>query len=327
MESLLLFLIGILSIGAIYAILCLALNLEAGIGGLWDLGIVSFFGIGAYTYVLLTAPPAEHHQAYVMGLGLPIWIGVVAAGAMGGIVALLIGTPSLRLKREYFLITTLAFAEVIRQIYANELWLTNGVAGIHSLAPPFRTMLGPGAQQAAMFALLVAAVAAVFWFVQALSLSPFGRALKALRENEPLAMMAGINPFAHHIRAFVLAGILAGIAGSFYVWYNTLIIPGQFVADVTFFVWTALIIGGLGNNRGALLGGLLFIVLHDALRFLPLSNDMATVISSVRTALVGLVLILVLRWRPEGILFERPARITVRQRERPTRLGAKAADA
>jgi len=312
MESLLLFFIGILSIGAIYAILCLALNLEAGVDGLWDLGIVSFFGIGAYTYVLLTAPPAAHHQAYILGLGLPIWIGVIAAGIMGGFVALLIGTSSLRLKREYFLITTLAFGEVIRQVYSNELWLTNGVAGIFSLAPPFRTTLEPGAQQVAMFALLVCAVAIVLWLVQALTISPFGRALKALRENEPLAMMAGINPFSHHIRVFVVAGVLSGVAGSFYVWYNTLILPHQFVADVTFFVWTAIIIGGIGNNRGAMIGGFLFIILHEALRFLPLSSNMAETVSSLRTAIVGLVLILVLRWRPEGLLSEKRARIVVR---------------
>jgi branched-chain amino acid transport system permease protein len=178
-----------------------------------------------------------------------------------------------------------------------------------------------------MFAMFVVAVAVIYWLVQSLTVSPFGRALKALRENEPLAMMAGINPFAHHIRAYVLAGILSGVAGSFYVWYNTLIVPGQFVADVTFFVWTAIIIGGIGNNRGALLGGLLFILLHDALRFLPMGNDMATAVSSIRTALVGVVLILVLRWRPEGILAERPARILVRSGKRPTRMGAEAADA
>lgn len=326
MESLILFAVGILSLAAIYAIVCLALNLEAGVDGLWDLGIVSFFGIGAYTYVLLTAPAAEHHQNYVLGLGLPIWIGVVAAGVMGGIVALLIGSPSLRLKREYFLITTLAFAEVIRQVYSNELWLTNGVAGIYSLAPPFRDTLEPAAQQLAMFALFVVAVAVVYWFVQSLTVSPFGRALKALRENEPLAMMAGINPFAHHIRAYVLAGMLSGVAGAFYVWYNTLIIPGQFVADVTFFVWTAIIIGGIGNNRGALLGGLLFIILHDALRFLPMGSDMAVAVSSIRTAIVGVVLILVLRLRPEGLLAERPARIKVRGRQ-PTQVGSEAADA
>ena len=102
---------------------------------------------------------------------------------------------------------------------------------------------------------------------------------------------------------------------------------GQFVADVTFFVWTAIIIGGIGNNRGALLGGLLFIILHDALRFLPMGNDMAVTASSIRTALVGVVLILVLRWRPEGILAERPARLSVRRPGRPARMGAKAADA
>jgi branched-chain amino acid transport system permease protein len=246
---------------------------------------------------------------------------------MGGIVALLIGIPSLRLKREYFLITTLAFAEVIRQVYANEIWLTNGVAGIHSLAPPFRDALAPGAQQLVMFAIFVFAVAVVYWLVQSLTVSPFGRALKALRENEPLAMMAGINPFSHHVRAYVVAGVFSGIAGSFYVWYNTLIIPGQFVADVTFFVWTAIIIGGIGNNRGVLLGGLLFIILHDALRFLPMGNDMAVTASSIRTALVGVVLILVLRWRPEGILAEQPARVSVRQRGRPARMGAEAVDA
>jgi len=313
MESILLFVVGILSIGAIYSILCLALNLEAGIDGLWDLGIVSFFGIGAYTYVLLTAPAAENHQHYLLGLGLPIWVGLAAAGLMGGVAALLIGVPSLRLKREYFLITTLAFAEVIRQIYANELWLTNGVAGIYGLNPPFSESLPPNARQVVIFALLSVAVAVTYLIVRSLCVSPFGRALKALRENEALAMTAGINPFAHHIRAFALAGALSGVAGAFYVWYNTLIIPGQFVADVTFFVWTALIIGGIGNNTGALVGGILFVLLHDALRFLPLSNDMAEVVSSVRTALVGVILILVLRWRPEGLLCERPARVRVRQ--------------
>jgi branched-chain amino acid transport system permease protein len=313
MDSLILFLIGILSIGAIYTILCLALNLEAGVDGLWDLGIVSFFGIGAYTYVLLTAAPAEHHQSYVLGLELPIWIGVLGAAVMGGLAALLIGAPSLRLKREYFLITTLAFAEVIRQIYSNELWLTNGVAGIYGLAPPFSESLSPDARHVTIFALLILAVAIVYWLVRACTASPFGRSLKALRENEPLAMTAGIHPFALHIRVFVLAGAFAGVAGAFYVWYNTLIIPGQFVADVTFFVWTALIIGGIGNNVGALLGGFLFIILHDALRFLPLSNDMAEVISSVRTALIGVILILVLRWRPEGIVRERPVTIPVRR--------------
>ena len=312
MEGLLLFGISLLSLGAIYAVLCLALNVEAGIGGLWDLGIVSFFGVGAYTYTLLTTGPAESHQHYLLGLGLPMAVGLLAAGIAGGLVAYLIGLPSLRLKREYFLITTLAFAEVIRQIYANEGWLTNGVAGIYGLEQPFKDLFSPNAHTYVLFLLLIAAVAVVYLIVQRLALSPFGRVLRALRENEALAMTAGYRPFHYQIRVFVVAGFVSGVAGAFYVWYNTLIVPSQFTADVTFFVWTAVIIGGIGNNRGALLGGFLFILLHDLLRFVQVSSDLAIVLTSLRTALVGAVLILVLRIRPEGLAPERPARIRVR---------------
>lgn len=312
MEGIALFVVGMLSIGAIYAVLCLALNLEAGIDGLWDLGIVSFFGAGAYTYALLSGAPAEGNQHYVLGFELPIWIGVAGAALVGGVIAFLIGLPSLRLKQEYFLITTLAFAEVLRQIYANELWLTNGVAGIYGLAPPFRELFSPNVQAFALLALLLAAVAVAYWLVQSLTVSPFGRNLKALRENEALAMTAGVNPFGSHIRAFVISGIMAGTAGAFYVWYNTIIIPGQFIADVTFFVWTAVIIGGLGNNRGALIGGFLFILLYDLLRFIQVSSELAEVLASVRTALVGVVLIIVLRIRPNGLIYDRPQRIRVR---------------
>lgn len=312
MEGFLLFSISVLSIGAIYGLLCLALNLDAGVGGMWDLGIVSFFGIGAYSYVVLTAPAAENHQNYVLGLDLPIWLGLIGAALMAGVMALMIGGLSLRLKREYFLITTLAFAEVIRQVYTNEMWLTNGVAGIYSLDPPFREVLDPVGQQIALFVLLLIALAVAYWIVNAFTVSPFGRGLKALRENEPLAMMAGIDPFRQHIRAFVLTGMMAGTAGAFYVWYNTLIVPQQFVAEVTFFVWTALIIGGIGNNRGALIGAFLFIILHDALRFLPLPSEQAGTSASIRIMLVGLALILVLRLRPQGLFPERPTSVAVR---------------
>lgn len=311
MEGLLLFAVSLLSLGAIYAILCLALNLEAGGAGLWDLGIVSFFGIGAYTYALLTAPAAEPHQNYLLGLGLSPVAGLAGAAVAGAITALLIGLPTLRLKREYFLITTLAFAEVLRQVFANEDWLTNGVAGIYGLEQPFRDVLTPSTLPYAFLVIILASLAIVYWLVAKVSGDGFGRALKALRENEPLAMTAGIYPFSHYLRVFMLAGALSGVAGAYYVWYNTLVVPGQFSSNVTFFVWTALIIGGLGNNRGALIGGFLFVVMHDALRFIQASSDMALFLSSLRTVMIGAALILILRFRPSGLLPERPARIAV----------------
>ncbi len=322
MEGILIFSVSLLSLGAIYAVLCLALNIEAGIGGLWDLGIVSFFGVGAYTYALLTAGPAEPHQHYLLGLGLPMVVGIAAAGVAGGLVAFLIGLPSLRIKQEYFLITTLAFAEVMRQIYANEVWLTNGVAGIYGLDQPFKDAFSPNVHAYVLFLLFILATAAAYFVVQRLTLSPFGLVLKALRENEALAMTAGFRPFHYHIRVFVVAGVLSGVAGALYVWHNTLIVPSQFSANVTFFVWIAVIIGAIGNNRGALIGGFFFILLHDLLRFVQVSSDLAVVLTSLRTALVGLVLILILRIRPEGLLPDRPARIRIRGRNREGRADA-----
>lgn len=309
MEGMILFAVSLVSLGAIYAILALALNLEAGAAGLWDLGIVSFFGIGAYTYALLTADPAGANQHYVLGLGLSPAVGIAAAAVAGALAAFLIGLPTLRLKQEYFLITTLACAEVLRQIFANETWLTNGVAGIYGLEQPFRDVLGPTTLPYAFLVVVLVSLAAVYWLVSKVTADGFGRALKALRENEPLAMTAGIHPFTHYMKVFMTSGALAGVAGAYYVWYNTLIVPGQFSSNVTFFVWTALIIGGLGNNRGALLGGFLFVFMHDALRFLQASSDMALFLGALRTVLIGAALILILRFRPSGILPERPAAV------------------
>ncbi|MCV3735161.1 branched-chain amino acid ABC transporter permease (plasmid) [Rhizobium sp. TRM96647] len=306
MEGLFLFAVSIITLGAIYAIICLALNLESGVGGLWDLGIVSFFGVGAYTYTLLTAPAAQAHQHYVAGYGLPMWGGFIAAGVAGGLSAWLIGMPSLKLKREYFLITTLAFSEVIRQIYVNEEWLTNGVAGIYGLAQPFKGLVSPAAYNYVLIAVLLVSLAATYLAVRRIVLSPFGRTLKAIRENEALATTAGISARRYNMKVFIVAGTLTAFAGVFYVWYNTLIIPGQFTSDLTFFIWTAVIIGGLGSLRGALIGGFVFIVLHDVLRFIQVSGEMAVALTSLRTALIGVVLVAILRFRPDGILPERP---------------------
>ncbi|PZQ97658.1 MAG: branched-chain amino acid ABC transporter permease [Cereibacter sphaeroides] len=308
MEGILLFAVSLATLGSIYGMLCLALNLESGNGPLWDLGIVSFFGIGAYTYTLLTVDPAVSHQNFVLGLGLPIVVGAVAAAIAGGLAAWLIGLPTLRLKREYFLIVTLAFAEVLRQVYVNETWLTNGVAGIYGLRQPFKSMVSAQNYSYVLLALTLLGLAATWAVTHRISASPFGRACKALRENEALAITAGIDPRKTSMRLFIVAGMISGAAGMFYVWYNTLVIPGQFTSDLTFFVWAALIIGGMGNQKGALIGGFVFILLHDMLRFVQVSGEMAVTLTSLRTAVIGLALILILRFRPDGLLAERPTK-------------------
>jgi len=306
MEGFLLFAVSMCTLAAIYGMVTLALNLETGTGPLWDLGIVSFFGIGAYAYVLLTAAPALEHQHYLFGLGLPKWVGMIGAAIAGGIAAWLIGIPTLRLKKEYFLIVTLAFAEVIRQIYTNEEWLTNGVAGIYGLDQPFKGMVSATNYSYVLFALSIAGLAATWAITRQISGSAFGRACKALRENEALAITAGISPRRVSMTLFILSGAITGVAGVFYIWYNTLVTPAMFTSDLTFFVWAALIIGGIGSQRGALLGAFIFILLHDSLRFLQVSGDAAVMLTSLRTALIGALLILILRFRPDGIFPEKP---------------------
>jgi branched-chain amino acid transport system permease protein len=306
MEGFLLFGASMVALGAIYAMVCMALNLEAGVGPLWDLGIVGSFGIGAYAYVLLTAAPAADFQKFVLGLELPMWVGAIGAVIAGVVAAWLIAMPTLRLKREYFLIVTLAFAEVIRQVYANEGWLTNGVAGISGLAQPLKAYFGASTYPYVLMVICLLGMTVVWALTSALTHSPFGRSIMALRENEALAITAGIDPHATSMRLYLIACGIAAFAGMFFVWYNTLIVPSQFRSDFTFFIWAALIIGGIANQRGALLGAFIFIFLHDSLRFLPISGEMASSLTSLRTAIVGLALILILRFRPGGIFPERP---------------------
>lgn len=310
MDGFLLFATSLVTLGAIYGMVCMALNLEAGVGPLWDLGTVGCFGVGGYTYVLLTAAPAADYQHYVLGLGLPMWAGALGAAVVSGLVAWLISLPTLRLRKEYFLIVTLAFAEVIRQIYANEGWLTNGVAGIYGLTQPMKAGIAdPTRYPYVLMAICLLGLAAISLYTRQMARSPFGRSIKALRDNEALAITAGIDPTATSRRLYVIAGALTGISGMFYVWYNTLIVPNQFTSDFTFFIWAALIIGGIGSQRGALVGAFIFILLHDSLRFLQVSGELAVALTSLRTALVGLVLILILRFRPDGLFPERVQRI------------------
>ncbi len=305
-----LFLSSILTLAAIYAVIALALNLEAGVDGLWDLGVVSFVAVGAYTYTMLTVSPASAGQSYIMGFGLPMWVGVLAAGIAGSIVAFLIGKPTLKLKNEYFLITTFAFAEVIRQILTNERWLSNGVAGVYNLAQPFKTYFTPSVYPYILLLLLVIIVFIVYVVVHRLTYSTFGRSLKALRENEPLALTAGIRPDRFHIRAFVIAGFFAGTAGAFYVWYSTVITPSLFTSDITFFVWMAIVIGGLANNKGAIVGSVIFVLAGESLRFLDLGSGFAVRMASMKIAILGLILIAILKWRPQGILPEKKVKFS-----------------
>ncbi|GAB6156059.1 branched-chain amino acid ABC transporter permease [Desulfosporosinus burensis] len=302
------FIAGIVVLMGIYTILAFGLNMRFGTTGLIDLGVVAFFAIGAYTYVILTAPPPNTADSYMFGFDLPIIVGFIGSGLVSALFAFLVGLPTIRLKGEYLAIATYAFAEVVRYLFTNEAWLTNGVSGFIGIKQPFRAFFSSADSYQYFYALLIIGAVGVFWVLHTrLDHSPFGRTLKAIRENENAALAAGKNVVKFKMWSFVIGAAVIGFAGSFYVWYTSLIVPSLFVAEVTWVVWIALTIGGTGNYKGMILGAAVIVGIQEATRFLQASAEIAHIMAASRFIAMGLILVLIIRFKPKGILPEKNA--------------------
>jgi branched-chain amino acid transport system permease protein len=288
------YLIAIATLVGIRALLTLGLNVQWGMTGLVNLGVVAFFAVGAYTAGLLS----------VMGVALPIaWASAIVLAAVAGLAMAMV---ALRLREDYLAIVTLGFAEVLRLFLLNEAWLTRGANGITGIPRPLHALFGRH-YDIFYLAVVLAAVAVVYWVLQRVSGSPFGRVLRAIREDETVAAVAGKSVFRFKVQAFALGAAIAGLAGIFFAHYLAYIEPNMFLPQETLFVWLALILGGSGNNRGALLGSVVLLGLLEGSRF---AKDVIPFLTGVRLAaaqqmLVGLVLVALMIRRPEGLLPER----------------------
>jgi branched-chain amino acid transport system permease protein len=288
------YLVAIATLVAIRALLTLGLNVQWGLTGLVNLGIVAFFAVGAYTAGLLA----------VAGLALPLaWAAAIVLAAVAGIAMAMV---ALRLREDYLAIVTLGFAEVLRLFLLNEAWLTRGANGITGIPRPLHALLGRH-YDVFYLAAVLAAVGLVYWALQRVGGSPFGRVLRAIREDETVAAVAGKAVFRFKVQAFALGAAIAGLAGIFFAHYLAYIEPNMFLPQETLFVWLALILGGAGNNRGALLGSVVLLGLLEGSRF---AKDLIPFLTGVRLAaaqqiLVGVVLVALMIHRPEGLLPER----------------------
>jgi branched-chain amino acid transport system permease protein len=285
--------IGVIAL--IYALLALGLNLQFGLTRLVNFGVVAFFAIGAYTSGLLSLQ------------GWPLPLSFLAAAVLAALAALPIGLLSLRLRDEYLAIVTLGFSESVRIAIQQEEWLTKGVQGLPGL-PKLYAGLGPGMSDFAIFLTLLAVTAIVSWGTVQLTRSPFGRLLRAIGDDETALGALGKNPTRFKVQVFMLGAALAGLAGAFYAHFITFITPEQFVPLVTFYVWMGLVMGGSGTVRGALGGSLLLMVFLEGSRFakdwIPGVSEVG--MASLRLAAVGLALILVTMYRPDGIFGGKP---------------------
>ncbi|MBT3395551.1 MAG: branched-chain amino acid ABC transporter permease [Alphaproteobacteria bacterium] len=299
------FAVGFLTFVAIYAVLTLGLNIQWGLAGQFNIGIAGFFAVGAYTSAILTTEFSTHHLG---GFNLPIPLGMVGAMIAAGILALLIGVFTVKLRGDYLAIATIGIAESVRIILKNEEWLTNGVRGIVAIPQPFQGLVGGRARQVIYLAIALLIVAMVYAAVERLRKSPWGRALRAQRENEDTAMASGKDVVSYRLQAFVLGSMIMGLAGAMYAHYLQFITTTPFKPVFgTFIVWIMLIAGGSGNNKGALLGAFFVWGIWNGSEILLTSVvpvEFATQASAGRIVMVGVLIVAVLLWRPDGFLPE-----------------------
>ena len=278
----------------IYALLAIGLNLQYGETGLINFGHVAFFALGAYASALLSLR------------GWPLVVGFTVAAVVAAVAALPLGLAALRLREDYLAIVTLGFSETVRLVLQQEAWLTQGVQGLPGI-PKLFGALGRGTADLAIFLTLAAVVALAAWATLLLQRSPFGRLLRAIRDNEAAVIALGKDPARLKIQVFMFGAALAGLAGAFYAHFLSFISPEQFVPLVTFYVWMSIILGGVGSVRGALAGTLLLVAFLEGSRFLrDLLPGIAEVqMASVRLAVVGLAIILFVLYRPQGLFGKR----------------------
>jgi len=289
------YLIAIAILVGIRALLTLGLNVQWGLTGLVNLGVVAFFAIGAYASALLAVGGAPLAAA---------WPAAVALAALAGAGLALV---ALRLREDYLAIVTLGFSEVLRLFLLNETWLTRGANGVTAIPRPLHARFG-GHYDLFYLGLVLAAVALVYASLERLRRAPFGRVLRAIREDETVAAVAGKPVFQFKVQAFALGAGIAGLAGILFAHYLAYVEPNMFLPQESLFVWLALILGGSGNNRGALLGSAVLLGLLEGSRFV---KDMIPFLTGVRLAaaqqiLVGVVLVVLMIRRPEGLLPEKP---------------------
>ena len=292
-------------IAGTYALACLGLNLQWGTTGLFNVGVAGFVAVGAYTSAILTSPPSPDRLG---GLAWPIGAGWLGAALAAGVVALGVGAVTLRLRHDYLAIATFGIAVTIQLLAMNLVSLTGGPFGVHGVPRPFTgAVASPLGRNVAYVALVAALVAVVYAALERLVASPWGRVLRGIREDEAAAAALGKSAATFRLQAFALGAMVMGLAGAVYAHFIGFVAPEDFLSILTFQVWTMLVVGGSGNNRGAIAGAVAVWALWSAsgaALTAVLPPELQARSAALQTVLIGVVLAAVLLVRPRGLLGE-----------------------
>ncbi len=297
--------VSFLIAGGIYAILCLALNIQWGLGGLFNAGIAGFFAVGAYTSAIFTTQVSDRHLG---GFGFPVPLGLLAAAVLAGATGWLVAKICIRLKSDYLAMASIGIAEILRLIIVNESWLTNGSLGISQIPRPFDGWVQGRAADIVFLGFVWVIVAIVYVICQKLNTSPWGRTLRAIRDNAQSAEAAGKDVNWFRLQTFVIGAAFMGVAGGLSAHYFKFLAPSATEPLlVTFLVWVMLMAGGSGNNRGAIAGGLGIWAIWSLTEVFTnrLPPDWISRSSYIRMLLIGLLLQFVLQKFRQGLIPEK----------------------
>ncbi len=290
---------------ASFAIIVLGLNLQWGYTGLFNVGVAGFVAVGAYTSAILTTPEAADR---IGGFGWPVAAGWLAATAASALAGLLVGAVALRLRDDYLAITTFGVAVTLQLVATNAQRLTGGPFGVQFIPKPLQGWLGTGLPWTLGYLVLtLALLALVYVALERLVRSPWGRVLRAIREDEAAAASLGKRAFFFRLQSFVIGSALMGLGGAVYAHFVGYIAPEDFLPILTFQLWAMLIVGGSGNNRGALLGAFIvwgfWTAAGGLLRgFVPQAEQARA--AALQVVLIGVLIALMLVLRPRGLLGE-----------------------
>lgn len=291
------FLLHILIVAAIYGIVSISLNFQAGVSGMMNFGQIAFFGIGGYA----AAISATAGYSVVTGIAISLVVAAVAGA--------LVGRLGRNLEAEYWAIATLGIAEIFRIVLINEGWATGGAGGIGSPVRLFPSLEGR-TQLLAILALVVVILLVCLAIANRLTERQFGRMMRLLREQPDLSVSFGHDIVACKVRAMAIGAAIAALGGALSTYYIAYISPGDLLPFGTFLLWTMVIIGGIGNHWGAMLGAFVVqfifvgaLFLKDGLGF---PSELA---GALRMMIVGVLLLAFLMTRPEGAIPERLRKI------------------
>ncbi|NQT80780.1 MAG: branched-chain amino acid ABC transporter permease [Candidatus Aminicenantes bacterium] len=281
------YLIHILIITGIYIILTLSLNLIVGFTGLASLGHIAFACIAAYTSSLLA-----------LSLGVSPWIGLLIGAFLASILGMIIGFPSLRLKGDYLALATFGLGIIVYSVAKNWVSLTRGPMGIPGI-PQFSVFGYEISSVWSYLILVLCFVIITYLAIRNITNSPFGRILQGIREDEIATLAMGKNVNKHKLIVFVVGAFFAGIAGSLYAHYITFIDPSSFTVMESIAVLLMVVFGGMGSLKGSFIGASVLVIFPELLRFLGMPSGVA---APLRQMIYGLLLIILMVWRPQGLM-------------------------